>query len=235
VVILGREWLTSQTFMEGQQMASAPGWYPDPKSGGQRYFDGTDWTDQTAPAPASAYYAGPPQTPQKKRGGCLKSVLIFIGVVILIGIIGNSCGSHDKDSSSSSSSSSRSSTASATTSAGPKKPDATFTTAPGPDGEDVTARFAIGDNLTEGLIKDGARFETIDILEYAKKTYPNASQVTVQGSFPMKDAYGNTSTDVVINLIYLRSTLDQINFAGVDKDKIWELRDSGVVAPAFQP
>jgi hypothetical protein len=34
---------------------------------------------------------------------------------------------------------------------------------------------------------------------------------------------------------YLRSTLDKINFAGVDKDKIWELRDFGFVAPAFQP
>lgn len=92
------------------EMASAPGWYPDPKSGGQRYFDGTDWTDQFAPAPASAYNAGPP--PRKKRGGCFKSVLIFIGVVILIAIIGNSCSSDDRDASNSSSTSSRSATAS---------------------------------------------------------------------------------------------------------------------------
>lgn len=99
----------------------------------------------------------------------------------------------------------------------------------------MTAAFAIGDNFTEGLIKDGARFKTIDILEYAKAMYPNASQVTVKGSFPMKDAYGNTSTDVVLNVTYLRSTLDQINFEGVDKDMIWELRDSGFVHPEFQP
>lgn len=99
----------------------------------------------------------------------------------------------------------------------------------------MTARFTISDNLTEGLIKDGARFDTIDILKYATKTYPNAPEVAVQGTFPMKDAYGNTSTDVVVNLTYLRSTLDKINFEGVDKDKIWELHDSGFVAPAFQP
>ncbi|MGO4445083.1 hypothetical protein AB4Z42_17165 [Mycobacterium sp. 2YAF39] len=99
----------------------------------------------------------------------------------------------------------------------------------------MTAAFAIGDNLTEGLIKDGARFETIDILEYAKQVYPNASQVNVRGSFPMKDAYGNVETKVVINITYLKSTIDQINFKGVDKDKIWEIRDSGFIHPEFQP
>ncbi|MDT5154886.1 MAG: hypothetical protein QOI01_6619 [Mycobacterium sp.] len=99
----------------------------------------------------------------------------------------------------------------------------------------MTARFAIHDNLTEGFIKDGERFDTIDILEYAKKTYPEAPEVTVQGSFPVKDAYGNTSTDVVVNLTYLQSTLQQINFGGVDKDKIWEIADSGTIAPAFRP
>ena len=39
----------------------------------------------------------------------------------------------------------------------------------------------------------------------------------------MKDQYGNTTTDTVINLTYLRSTLDQINFDGaghVSADKI---------------
>lgn len=99
----------------------------------------------------------------------------------------------------------------------------------------VTARFAIHDNFTEGMIKDGARFATIDILKYAKATYPDASEVNVQGTFPMKDQYGNTSTEVVVNVTYLRSTLDKINFAGVDKDQIWEIRDSGFIAPAFQP
>jgi hypothetical protein len=99
----------------------------------------------------------------------------------------------------------------------------------------VTAVFHIKDNFTAGLIKDGARFDTIDILKYAKATYPDAASVNVQGKFPMKDQYGNTKTDTVINLTYLKSTLDQINFDGVDKDKIWEIADSGIVYPAFQP
>jgi Protein of unknown function (DUF2510) len=41
----------------GQAWTAMPGWYPNPDaSGGQRYWDGNRWTDQTvAPAPA-----GPP-------------------------------------------------------------------------------------------------------------------------------------------------------------------------------
>jgi hypothetical protein len=210
---------------------STPGWYPDPDGkGGQRYFDGAKW-GPTAPT------STPPPKNQSSSGG--KVIAVIVGIVFVLFLIGK-CSSSDDKKSESESSESRT-TSSVTTASpsptptGPTKPDATFTTAPGPDGEEVTARFAIHDNFTEGLIKDGARFETIDILKYAKETYPNASQVTVQGTFPMKDAYGNTSTDTVINLTYLRSTLNQINFDGIDKDKIWEIRDSGIVYPAFQP
>ena len=127
------------------------------------------------------------------------------------------------------------SSAIATTPAGPIKPDATFTTSEGPGGQAVTANFAISDNITEGFIKAGARYKTIEILKYAAATYPNAAQVTVVGTFPMEDAYGNTTTDEVINITYLRSTLDKINFDGVDKDNIWELMDSGSIATAFRP
>jgi Protein of unknown function (DUF2510) len=216
-------------------MASAPGWYPDPDGkGGLRYFDGADWTDQrSAPAP-SPYAPRPPKAPGSSAPTG-KVILAIVGAIVLMIIVGNILGAMNKGKDDSSSSSRSSSSSTVATPTGPKKPDATFTTASGPDGDEVTATFAIGDNFTEGLIKDGARFETIDILKYAKLTYPKASQVTMKGSFPMKDSYGNTSTDTVINLTYLRSTLDQINFEGVDKDKIWEIADSGYIAPAFRP
>ena len=213
---------------------STPGWYPDPDGkGGQRYFDGTNW-EPTDPAP-------PPLNDRTLSG---KQIIgVIAGIVFLLFLIGR-CGSDDNTKSEDSGSRSATSTSTsprspsataAPTPTGPEKPDATFTTAPGPEGEEVTAAFSIHDNLTEGLIKDGARFDTIDILKYAKATYPNAAAVNVQGKFPMKDQYGNTTTDTVINLTYLKSTLDQINFDGVDKDRIWELRDSGIVYPAFQP
>jgi hypothetical protein len=38
----------------------------------------------------------------------------------------------------------------------------------------------------------------------------------------------------VLNVSYLKSTLDKINFDGIDTDKIWEIRDSGMVHPDLQ-
>lgn len=32
------------------EKVSPPGWYPDPQGGGQRYWDGDQWTEQRAPA-----------------------------------------------------------------------------------------------------------------------------------------------------------------------------------------
>lgn len=216
------------------------GWYPDPDGkGGQRYFDGTNWGPSMPPA-ATSTQMEPPKQPGNGPKIFAVVCVLFFGLLV----VGKCGGSDDKDSDSKSSASSstttrplttRPATAAPPTPTGPEKPEATFTTSEGPNGQQVTAAFAIGDNFTEGMIKSGARYKTIEILEYADVAYPNAASVTVQGSFPMQDAYGNTSTSVVINITYLRSTLDKINFSGIDKDNIWELRDSGTVAPAFQP
>ena len=61
-----------------------PGWYPDPQGGsGQRYFDGTTWTEQRAPA-----LQAPPvrQAPPPKKRAVWPWVLLAIFVVILSGL-----------------------------------------------------------------------------------------------------------------------------------------------------
>lgn len=215
---------------------SAPGWYPDPAGVGhglQRYFDGTNWTSEWA-------FATEP--PQKGVSGKVALALSVLTVLVLLVIVGKSWGFGDRNDSqppsggTTTAGPSTPAEAAPSTPAGPKKPDGvTFTTAAGPDGELVDARFAIRDNYTELLIKDGARLDTIDILRYARATYPDAAAVNVQGTFPMTDPYGNTSTQVAIDLTYSRATLNKINFDGVTKNSIWEIRDSGSILPAFQP
>lgn len=209
---------------------SAPGWYPDPAGVGhglQRYFDGTNWTSEWA-------FATEP--PKKGLSGKVALALSVLTVLVLLVIVGKSWGFERNDSQLPSSAPSTPTEAAPSTPAGPKKPDGvTFTTTQSPDGEIVDARFAIRDNYTELLIKDGARLDTIDILRYARATYPAASAVNVQGTFPMTDPYGNTSTQVAIDLTYSRETLNKINFDGVTKNSIWEIRDSGSILPAFQP
>lgn len=216
---------------------SAPGWYPDPAGVGhglQRYFDGTSWTSE---------WAFSTEPPKKNVPGKAALALAALGALVLLVIVGRSWvfdptkESQSNPSSGSAAAGSPTPTEAApSTPAGPKKPDGVaFTTAPGPNGDVVDARFAIRDNYSEQMIKDGARLDTIDILRYARATYPDASAVNVQGTFPMTDPYGNTSTQVAIDLTYSRATLNKINFDGVTKNSIWEIRDSGTVLPAFQP
>ncbi len=213
---------------------SAPGWYPDPAGVGhglQRYFDGTSWTGEYA---FSA-------EPAKKERASEKAALALaaLGVLFLLVIVGKSWVFDPKKDTSSGGSATvappTSTEPAPSTPAGPKKPEGvTFSVAPGPNGDVVDARFAIRDNYTEQMIKDGARVDTIDILKYARVTYPDAAAVNVQGTFPMTDPYGNTSTQVAIDLTYSRGTLNKINFDGISKTSIWEIRDSGTVLPAFQ-
>ena len=63
---------------------TAPGWYPDPSGAPhQRYWDGAQWTEQTAP------YSGPQVAPpaQRSRGvGCLIAAVVGI-VVLFVGAI----------------------------------------------------------------------------------------------------------------------------------------------------
>lgn len=211
---------------------SAPGWYPDPAGVGhglQRYFDGTSWTTEWA-------FATEP--PKKGVPGKAALALATLGVLVLLVLVGRSWVFNPKSDSAPPSSAAAAPPPASTevapsTPAGPKKPDGvTFTTAPG---NVVDARFAIRDNYTEQMIKDGARMDTIDILRYARATYPDASAVNVQGTFPMTDPYGNTSTQVAIDLTYSRATLNKINFDGITKASIWEIRDSGTILPAFEP
>lgn len=219
---------------------SGPGWYPDPAGVGhglQRYFDGSNWTSDWA------FSTDPPKKAPKERvAGKAALALAAIFALVLLIIVGKSWGYDGRRDGQSGSPSSPTAAAPSTpseaapsTPPGPKKPDGvTFATAPGPNGEAVNAHFAIRDNYTEQMIRDGARLDTIDILRYANATYPDASAVNVQGTFPMTDPYGNTSTQVAIDLTYSRATLNKINFDGVTKNSIWEIRDSGSILPAFQ-
>jgi hypothetical protein len=66
-----------------------PGWYPDPRGQGQRYWDGNDWTDHWAPPPAPVAVAAapsPPATTGDWIGGILLS-LLFPLIGLIVGIV----------------------------------------------------------------------------------------------------------------------------------------------------
>lgn len=97
------------------------------------------------------------------------------------------------------------------------------------EGTVVFAAFPIGDSLTKKSIASGAKASTIEILKAVNENVTDYERVWVQGTFPTKDAYGNTSDTQVLNVGFDKATVDKINFDGVDKATVWELRDAGMV------
>jgi len=67
---------------------TAPGWYPDRAGQGQRYYDGTAWTEHYAPVYASAPPARKGDTPivWMLLGLVLLPVLFFGGCAALVAI-----------------------------------------------------------------------------------------------------------------------------------------------------
>ena len=118
----------------------------------------------------------------------------------------------------------------------PKPPhDATVVVIPRPEGDQIAVKFPISDNFTHGMIVSGAQGDTVDLLKWVKETYPNAASVLIEGTAPLKDEYGNTENRTALSLVYNADTLAKINPDGVDRKKIWSLRDAGFVSPALNP
>lgn len=97
------------------------------------------------------------------------------------------------------------------------------------DGGTTFVRFEIADNFTQGLIASGAERTTFEALEAAIEEHPETGRVQVIGSFPTMDEYGNEETSDILQPVYLRETIDQINFDNWATIDIWSLRDGGMV------
>lgn len=67
---------------------SAPGWYPDPNgSGGQRYYDGAQWTAHAAPPPMPMRPVyGPPPVVVINRGPGINHALHLILTILTCGL-----------------------------------------------------------------------------------------------------------------------------------------------------
>lgn len=89
--------------------------------------------------------------------------------------------------------------------------------------------FEISDNFSQGLIATGAQRSTFEALEAAIEEHPETGRVQIVGSFPTVDEYGNEEMSDILQPVYLRETIDQINFDNWATIDIWELRDGGMV------
>ena len=97
----------------------------------------------------------------------------------------------------------------------------------------VTVDWAINDNLTERLIKLSAKMDIADVAR-ALCEAGFCSGLTMNGSFSMKDVYGNVSEDEVVRVVLRPETLAKINWEHFDYHDVYTIADAVKLHRALQ-
>jgi hypothetical protein len=103
-----------------------------------------------------------------------------------------------------------------------------------PEPGTIFVHWAINDNLTENLIKFGAKSDATSILKEIAMSGIDYTYVTLSGSFPLVDQFGNTNERNVVNLTFNKKTVDRINWENFISDNIYEIADEANIWIVFQ-
>ncbi|HTW17099.1 MAG TPA: DUF2510 domain-containing protein [Nocardioides sp.] len=224
-------------------MSNAPaGWYPNPgPEGGQRFWDGEQWTDQQQPGASAAYQppASPVDAMAKRRATNARTLKIFggaLGALLLIVIIGAAVGGDDEEPAASDSKSD------AGASAAPPKADESPAAPPKPakpieqvqdavdesDADDPTVsrwggrgswlvEFKVKDNLSMGMVRGGIAIDVFDIAEEISKLDDDVpvKEVAFRGTFPLVDKFGEEEDGQVFFTTFRGSDIRKINYDNV--------------------
>ena len=102
------------------------------------------------------------------------------------------------------------------------------------EGQNVLAHFSISDNLTANMIRRSAQRDVMNILEGVDTSGVDFEYVTVRGTFPMRDSFGNSEQTVVVDVGYSRDILDQINWDGMRRENIYTIAERSRIHPEFR-
>ena len=101
-------------------------------------------------------------------------------------------------------------------------------------GARIYVRWAINDNLTEGLIQAGAQRDIRNILEALADSAEPYTSVFLRGTFPLVDQFGNESETNVVEVLYTKGTIERINFENFLRDNVYAIAENADIHPAFR-
>lgn len=97
----------------------------------------------------------------------------------------------------------------------------------------IAVKWAINDNLTEGLIKTGLWRDVSEVASALTGGQYHVQYLRMIGSFSMIDAYGNTSEMEVVNVAFEEDTLYRANWDAIDYHNVYLIADHLYLHPAF--
>jgi hypothetical protein len=98
-------------------------------------------------------------------------------------------------------------------------------------------KWAIDENLTEGLTKKGAMKDVTDMLEVVQGLQKDGMPLkgaTFEGTYTLVDQLGNESEDRVVLARYDGTTIKGINFDNFLFTDVYGIAESITIHPAFQ-
>lgn len=98
----------------------------------------------------------------------------------------------------------------------------------------IFVKWAINDNLTENLIKYGAKMDAVRILKALADSQIDYTYITLSGTFSLVDQFGNSEEKNVVYLVFNKSTVDRINWDNFLTDNIYKIADQANIHVLFR-
>jgi hypothetical protein len=173
----------------------------------------------------------------KRKKGCGRSILITLGILVGIGILSSIANTSGRTSGVRSTSNTSSSSSSAPVSQADRIDNALrncdiHSVVIGSDL--LSIDFNISDNLSSEMIVDGAKIDVMQILRALHDEGISYASVDITGRFSMRDRYGNSSIQDVVELRYSKESLDRINWSNFLWEDMYAIADDVWLHPAFQ-
>ena len=98
----------------------------------------------------------------------------------------------------------------------------------------IDVEWAINDNLSEDMIRDGVKLDIVDVLKALDESGIEYDFVNFVGTFSMVDNLGNAEEMPVVWVTYSKDIVDQINWSGFIFSDVYEIADTVKMHPAFE-
>ncbi len=101
-------------------------------------------------------------------------------------------------------------------------------------GYNLDIHYSIDDNLTEGFIKGGARYDVLDVMEVLYTSSYDIQWTDMYGYFSMVDDFGEAREMEVIHARLGEDTAAKIIWNNITADSLFNILDYKNIHPAFQ-
>jgi hypothetical protein len=102
------------------------------------------------------------------------------------------------------------------------------------NGASILVQWPISENITTNMTKRTAQRQLEEVVKGVHKSNVDFQTLTAEGTFGLRDTFGNSKKTIVVSAVFQRSTIERINWETFLTPNIYRVADRIVIHPAFQ-